>query len=119
MKYGIKGIAKAIAGFVFPFIGYAYAKSGGDVSTLDLSAWLEALMAGLGGSGLVFATPNKDVVPVTDKAVTSLQDVRKELESTIAAANENLQSVVDNVTKVQQTVGGGELVDRVIQSYRP
>jgi hypothetical protein len=45
-----------------------------------------------------------------DKAVTSLQDIQAQLDSTGATARTQLeagtQAVVDSITKIQQTVGG-------------
>lgn len=87
--------------------------------------WLGLLVAiggllgagGAGAAGAVVAKQRKNgtlTTPATDKAVTSIHDVKAELDTLTQAA-------VDSVAKVQQTVGSvttGSLTDQVIRSIR-
>jgi len=101
----------------------------GVVSDTQGNAWINAVVAiggvlgaaGLGTAGVVLGKQIKG--GPADKAVTSLQDIQAQLDSTGATARTQLeagtQAVVDSINKIQQAVGGvvGPAVDaKVISS---
>ncbi|RIU39974.1 hypothetical protein D2E92_02070 [Mycobacteroides abscessus] len=104
----------------------------GVVSDTQGNAWINAVVAiggvlgaaGLGTAGVVLGKQIKGAPgAAADKAVTSLQDIQAQLDSTGATARTQLeagtQAVVDSINKIQQAVGGvvGPAVDaKVISS---
>lgn len=106
----------------------------GVVSDTQGNAWINAVVAiggvlgaaGLGTAGVVLGKQIKG--GPADKAVTSLQDIQAQLNSTAQAAQDQLaaatQVAVDSITKIQATVGNvvgpqvslGPLAAEVIKS---
>ncbi|SID02947.1 hypothetical protein [Mycobacteroides abscessus] len=109
----------------------------GVVSDTQGNAWINAVVAiggvlgaaGLGTAGVVLGKQIKGAPgAAADKAVTSLQDIQAQLNSTAQAAQDQLaaatQVAVDSITKIQATVGNvvgpqvslGPLAAQVIKS---
>ncbi|WP_100458501.1 hypothetical protein [Mycobacteroides abscessus] len=109
----------------------------GVVSDTQGNAWINAVVAiggvlgaaGLGTAGVVLGKQIKGAPgAAADKAVTSLQDIQAQLNSTAQAAQDQLaaatQVAVDSITKIQATVGNvvgpqvslGPLAAEVIKS---
>lgn len=104
----------------------------GVVSDTVGQSWVNAVIAiggvfgvaGLGTAGVVLHKQIKNAPgAAADKAVTSLQDIQAQLDSTGATARTQLeagtQAVVDSIAKIQQAVGGvvGPVADaKVISS---
>lgn len=109
----------------------------GVVSDTQGNAWINAVVAiggvlgaaGLGTAGVVLGKQIKGAPgAAADKAVTSLQDIQAQLNSTAQSAQDQLaaatQVAVDSITKIQATVGNvvgpqvslGPLAAEVIKS---
>ncbi|AMU64866.1 hypothetical protein [Mycobacteroides abscessus] len=109
----------------------------GVVSDTVGQSWVNAVIAiggvfgvaGLGTAGVVLHKQIKNAPgAAADKAVTSLQDIQAQLNSTAQAAQDQLaaatQVAVDSITKIQATVGNvvgpqvslGPLAAEVIKS---
>ena len=113
--YSFGEIKKTVAAFAgLATTALAYIAADETLSGVFPPQWIAAaggLLTILG----VFKVEN-DPTGSPDRAVTSLQDVRKELDKTVDKANKSLEDVVANVNRAQVQVGGssGGLADRAI-----
>ncbi len=127
MKYTPATVAKAITAFFFSAIGSAWAvtQSGG---SLDLTALLSALSAGLVAAGGVFVVPNKtsgatqsdpveQAVSDVTRAVASVTQAQQsvhDLSAQARAGAEKVQAVAADLTAIG--VQAGSLVQQVIKA---